>query len=111
MRMQVGEGTKRFLGSVLKLTSANCKVIFDNDIPTGGHIIQKATGQIIPIHKQGSNYVMHLWPDQTNSLPPQEILTGNSTYILDTPTPTKPDENSDDDDDIIKATFARLGAK
>ena len=113
MRMQVGEGTKRFLGSVLKLTHANCKVVFDDDIPTGGHIIQKQTGQIIPIHKQGSNYVMHLWPEQLDAIPPQEILTGNSTYILDTPPnqPTPTDNDADSDEELLKSTFARLGAK
>ena len=113
MRMQVGEGTKRFLGSVLKSTNANCRVIFDNDIQTGGQIIHKEAGQIIPIHKQQSNHVMHLWPDQQNMLPPQEILTGHATYILDNQQ-TKQSTNTqqeDADDQLLQSTFARLRAR
>ena len=114
-RMQVGEGTKRFLGSVLKLTNANCKVIFDNVIPTGEEKVQKETGQIIPIHKQRSNYVIQLCPDQTNALPPQKILTCNSTYIVnnhDHSTPNQPkNDQEDNDEELLKSLFARLGAE
>ena len=82
-------------------------------MPTGGQIIHKETGQIIPIHKQQSNYVMHLWPNKENKLSPQDILTGNTTYILDEPNtpPTNNDEENQDDEQMLKSTFARLGAK
>ena len=50
--MQVGQGTKRFLGSVMKFTSAGCRVVFDDEAGPGGYIEHKESGQVMPIRKR-----------------------------------------------------------
>lgn len=77
LRMQVGKGTKRILGSVMRLTSAGCRVVFDDVEGTGGFIQHKETAKFIPIHNEEDNYVMNMWIPNQNIPESTHQLTGN----------------------------------
>ena len=46
------------LMSVTKIASRGNRVVFDDD---GSYIEDKETGELIPLHRRGSLYVMKLW--------------------------------------------------
>ena len=51
------------LASLRKIVKNGHRIVLDDDIPGGGHILHKASGKLIPLEKKGNTYELDLFID------------------------------------------------
>ena len=112
MRMQVGQGTKKFLGSAMKFNHAGCRVMLDGD---DCYVEHKATGKIVPVYTKGGNFIMNLWAKRTTIPDPTQQLTGAIKSISEAKAQAannlEAEEEEDEEDTFINSVLARLSGR
>ena len=95
MRMQLGQETKKFLGSAMKFNNAGCKVVLDGD---NSYIEHKATHKVVPIYTKQGNFVMNLWVKRTTIPDPTQQLTGEIKSVNEAKAQAASNRSADDSD-------------